>query len=158
MNAPRRDARSGAKPGRRTVDRPMPRGVTGPVSEARLSRLRDRVATIYPEDGAPFNERLGFCYVLAGRKILDHPNALLVHGSVQGDDKPRIHHAWIIIEDGRIWEPVTNQVFNPMLWEYTFNPMTDVIYTSTDAAKAMLKHKHFGPWHINPAELKERGE
>lgn len=148
MKPTRRDARSGGKPARPTPVRPTPRGVTGTVSDARLTRLRDRVATVYPSADSPFRERLGFCYVLSGRKILEHPDALLVHGSVQGDDKPRIQHAWIITEDGHIWEPTTNQLYGPIDFDQTFNPIVGAIYTSTDAARKMLQHKHFGPWHI----------
>lgn len=55
--------------------------------------------------------RLGQCYVLSGRYVMDHQESILVHGSINGRrwtgkdfDNP---HAWV--EDGdEIYDPVWN--------------------------------------------------
>ena len=42
-----------------------------------------------------------------------HPGATLIHGSIQGFEYPRINHAWVILANCTVFEPITNQVFDP---------------------------------------------
>ena len=62
----------------------------------------------------PLGGRLGDCYRLSGRYVLDNKNGILIHGTINGQrwtgqdlDNP---HAWVEY-DGKVFDPVWDQEF-----------------------------------------------
>lgn len=102
--------------------------------------------------GERFRSRLGKCYELSGRYLMDHRgNANLVHGSIEGLGNPRIKHAWVEVlgRDGKvtgIYEPITNAIQHPASFGAFFNAHVDRRYPAMVALAAMVKIGHFGPW------------
>jgi hypothetical protein len=101
--------------------------------------------------GIPYRKRLGRCYELSGRYLLDNPNTNLVHGSIQGMGQPRIKHAWVetLGTDGRltgIFEPISNAIQHPGAYGLFFNAHVDKRYPQKEALAHMVKKRHFGPW------------
>lgn len=124
----------------------------GPVLEA----MGFKVSFDYSGVGGTFEERLGRCYELAMKALygihpipdsLPEPLAL-VHGiwsSPQTRDKP-IEHAWVILTDQSVWEPITRSIYDSdMFYAYT-EAQSDHIYNTVKAKRLMLRHQHFGPW------------
>lgn len=99
------------------------------------------------EDGSgiPFSRRLGRCYELAGGYALDHDDAVLVHGSIQGFDNPRIGHGWVE-RGGEIYEPITNKMWHPAVFDALYNPVVDHRYTSDQLRLNIVRSRHWGPW------------
>ena len=116
-------------------------------------------------EGGDLRSRLGRCYELSGRYVMDHPESTLVHGSIQGMGNPRIGHAWAITKDGQVWEPATNQEYSPVVFNAVFNPHEDKRYPWSDALAKMTEHGTFGPWDeatkiekrvsFNPLEMRD---
>lgn len=115
----------------------------------------------YALDDPIFAARITRCYELAGKaflhgwdrvSVLGRPNlpkpALLIHGqwsSPETRDEP-IDHAWVMLSDERIWEPITMALCDPdMFYEYTEGTQ-DQMYGKAEAAIKMLHHGHYGPW------------
>ena len=96
--------------------------------------------------------RPGRCYELSGRYILNDaaPDAVLVHGSIQGFGHPRIAHAWVEDGESGIWEPVTDEHYPPEVFAALFNPLREHTYTSCQTSLMALKTKHWGPWNASP--------
>lgn len=91
-------------------------------------------------------ERLGRCYELAGRYVLEHPDAdALVHGSIEGMGQPRIGHAWVEVVGG-VWEPVTASVWSWTAFMAVFDPRMNDRWSNAAARDRMLRAGHFGPW------------
>ena len=85
--------------------------------------------------------------MLAANYVLDHKVQAMVHGTIQGFGNAPIGHAWVLLPDGEVWEPTTNAQYDAVSFAAMFNPVTERTYTSTETARAMLLHNHFGPWH-----------
>lgn len=147
----RRDGRRDAQSGGRRTTRPTSRGATAGASAARRSRHADG-----PGADAPFEERKGYCYVLAMRYTYEHPIRALIHGTIHGPHMPRIDHAWVELPDGSVWEPITNSTFDQQDFRILFGAREERRYNDTEAARAMLRSNHFGPWHVNPESHKEQ--
>lgn len=102
--------------------------------------------------GDQFENRLGHCFYLAGREHMDRQfekqePTILHHGSIQGFGNPRISHAWLEHpETGEIWEPITNQKYDPFVFKHFFNAQTEHQYTWNQSSAHMQKFKHWGPW------------
>lgn len=96
------------------------------------------------------DERLGRCYELAGRFVMDHPDTELVHGTIQRDPLPANPHAWVITPSG-IWEPITDETWEDGLFEVFFNAIPITTYTRLEALDMMVEHEHFGPWKGTPS-------
>lgn len=90
-------------------------------------------------------ERLGRCYELAGRFITNNVG-ILVHGSIQGFDNPRIGHAWVELPDGNIWEPASAKIWPVEIFSAMFNPEVEQRYDEDETRIAMLRSRHWGPW------------
>lgn len=138
----RRDGPSGARRPDRTLGRPTHRAASAPVLPRDGSRIRD-----VPDDDAPFERRLGYCYVLANRFMWNHPDAILVHGSIAAFGMPRLAHAWVMSADGSVWEPITNALYESGDFLAMFNPKAEARYTANEAARAALLSNNHGPWH-----------
>lgn len=93
-------------------------------------------------------DRLGQCYALAGRYIIDHygSDLALVHGTIQGFGAPPLDHAWVRFPDGRVWEPATNTIYSPGDFQVLFNPQEVQTYSGKEAMSKMVDTGHFGPW------------
>lgn len=102
-----------------------------------------------------FEERLSRCYELAARFVQRDPNAVLVHGSIQGFGNPRIGHAWVELSDGRRYDPVLDDYFDAAVHEAFFNVEEYERYSHDEVMKNLLGHGHWGPWHDEPYGLED---
>lgn len=92
------------------------------------------------------------CYELAGYALLfgsAPADAKLVHGTVgrtESADADRIGHAWLLLADGRVWEPTSARIY-PSEWLAWAGARTERIYTRREAQLAVIRHEHYGRWH-----------
>lgn len=118
--------------------------------------------------GRDLTPRLGHCYMLAMQAFTGWdeftsyaPNraevqtslpapSLLVHGFWKhpAEDKG-INHAWVVLEDGRMWEPITGLICDRVLFTAFSDAKMEATYTGTQARRMMLRHQHYGPWHVD---------
>jgi hypothetical protein len=94
-------------------------------------------------------KRKGRCYELAMKVMLDEPGAekfTLVHGRVMTDRE--IGHAWIIVDDGRVYDPVLDRYFDPAKYADIYCATGEVSYTKKEAGQRCIDAGcHYGPWH-----------
>lgn len=96
--------------------------------------------------------RLGQCYKLSYQYVyrLYHDGiedgVRLVHGSIEGFGNPRIGHAWVVVPEG-IWEPASNEVWDPVVWEAMFDPIEIISFTPLETLVQAMRFRHYGPWH-----------
>lgn len=117
--------------------------------------------------GQDLSPRLGRCYELAVKAFtgwtqfisqprgvdISRPNlpapVALIHGWWRHPaNAVGIHHAWVILEDGRMWEPITGLICDPVLFMNYGSCRVDRTYIETEARINMVKHQHYGPWHV----------
>ena len=100
------------------------------------------------------NPRLGKCYELSGRYVIDgmfipdRERATLVHGRLVnpfGVGHPLLDHAWIETDD-EIYDPVMDKTWGRAIFYSLFKPTVFKRYNREEARKMILKHKHWGPW------------
>ena len=109
------------------------------------------------EPARTINERLHRCYELAGYALTlgDAPeDAILVHGTWQHvvfSDKRR-GHAWLVLPDDRVWEPIQGKIWNKREWELIVQPVEEVRYTKDEARNVIMFHRHWGRWHDSEYE------
>lgn len=118
----------------------------------------------YSGEGGTFEQRLGRCYELAAKGVIhlrfteeqrakaNVPKPVgLVHGSWHGPEAPaRINHAWVLLEDGCVWEPITETIcYREMFYGYT-RATDHEVYDLTQTACNMIGAQHFGPWDDEP--------
>lgn len=96
--------------------------------------------------GVGIETRLGHCYALAGRRAMEKPGSVLVHGSIQGGDNPRTGHAWVEKPDGTAWEPITQWELPADAFERLFSAEVERRYTATEICMLSLRYEHWGPW------------
>lgn len=117
--------------------------------------------------GPDLNPRLGRCYELAAKAFngwdeitartgtdkeghrgfgLPAPTRL-VHGTWRGKEPQRIGHAWVILEDDRIWEPITGLICEARLFFAYTRGVSVRGYRPAEVRVNMLTAGHFGPWH-----------
>jgi hypothetical protein len=101
------------------------------------------------------SKRLGRCYELAGKFSMDNPQAILVHGSIEGMGMPRLKHAFCVTKEG-VWEPITNEVWPLQSFISFFSPHIDYTYGQKQAMGAMVLSGHFGPWEGPGSTLGKR--
>jgi hypothetical protein len=98
-------------------------------------------------------KRHGRCYELAGLAMLYERGSeefVLAHGKVNFADGPdgRMAHAWIILPDGRVYDPVLNKYYASQdEYRLRHGAVVEVSYTHKEFCAAMVKAKHSGPWH-----------
>ena len=102
---------------------------------------------INPTDDLPFKDRLGRCYELAGLLTIHNPEVMLVHGSIQNFNKPRLAHAWVELPDGTKWEPATNQIWSRSSFGAFFHPQVTRKYANRAALEKFLHFETYGPWN-----------
>ena len=114
----------------------------------------------YANEGGLFRERLTRCYELASLGMVpwegmaEHLESeglptpdRLVHGSWHGPEAPkRIKHAWVMLDDGRVWEPITSLIYDrDKFYSYT-RAQDDRLYSRAGALRRMNESQHHGPW------------
>lgn len=114
-----------------------------------------------PSDEQSFESRITRCYEIAAHAIvntdavrnraeaeqLPMPEAL-IHGkwsSPDTRDKP-IHHAWVLLDDGRIWEPISRTIHDTEEFTRYTQCVSNDIYSPEAAAANMLRTGHYGRW------------
>lgn len=100
-----------------------------------------------PNHHTPFNDRTGNCLELAAQYVVAN-DGTLVHGSIynQAFSVQRIGHAWVVREDGWIFEPTQGARWNPEAFRWWFTPIVDATYSVEEACINMLKSGHYGTW------------
>ena len=105
-------------------------------------------------------EGMGDCYQAAGRLIMSKMNGKLVHGMVHGQgplNGLKFGHAWVEV-GGKVLDYSNNQKRSlPKKVYYilgAIDPAECHYYSGTEAAKKMLKHKHWGPWDMTGTTVK----
>ena len=91
-----------------------------------------------------FRKRTGRCYELSFATILDNPDWLLVHGSVNGRYE-RIGHAWLE-KDGMIYDAVLNERMPKDVYFEKYDVENCLTCANLEAAKLVLSTGHYGPW------------
>lgn len=121
---------------------------TASVALQRMHITKQQPSFANPGAHVPFRKRLGRCYEFAGRLASANPNAglRLVHGSIEGNGRPRIGHAWIEFKDGWVWEPTTNKVWTQDAFERFFSARIDSTYDVGTVYRLTVQHKTWGPW------------
>lgn len=116
----------------------------------------------------PLAERLTNCYEYAAlaffdyhftRQGLDKVDEMervnvpvpttLVHGTYSSPEtrgKP-IAHAWVVLSNGQIWEPITSLICDAQKFYEFCEPHDLVTYGETEVRVNMMRHGHYGPWH-----------
>lgn len=89
-------------------------------------------------------ERSGECYHLAGLFVLENPDTVLVHGSIQGYGNPRMAHAWVELASGLVWEPFTGELFAN--WDDFASTDEHTRYTHSELTRQIIESRHWGPW------------
>lgn len=101
-------------------------------------------------DSATLRPRQGRCFELAGKFILadESKTSVLVHGTVDaGRSKMPIEHAWIVLEDGRIYEPVEDTFFSAEQFTSTRRPNDETRFSYAEALIGLATVKNWGPWN-----------
>ena len=104
-----------------------------------------RLATDFYDRGLTYQDRLGQCFEMAARYVIDHPVTELIHGSIQGYGAPRLDHAWVDTGSG-IFDAVMGKHFTYDEWELFANPIEGDRFSYRTLSKLISKHKHWGPW------------
>lgn len=96
------------------------------------------------------DRRRGRCYELAAYALAfgsAPADATLVHGSIDGGtDLGRFGHAWLVLADGRVWEPLNAAVYGPE-WIPWAEAQAEASYTRAETRDMLFLYSHFGPWH-----------
>ena len=98
---------------------------------------------------AQLKHRIGKCYELAGRYVIDHPDAVLVHGTFNGIRFVKIDfdndHAWVE-ENGEVFDPVMDCRFPKEEYFELFQTTIQAKYNHDEVCRLTLETKHWGPW------------
>lgn len=115
----------------------------------------------FPVAAALDPSRKGQCYVLSGQRVSEVRSGggeTLIHGSIQGDGHPRIGHAWVIQADGNVWEPYSNEVYDPFVFKLLFSAEEHEDYSQEEVWAITIATGHWGPWdEAEQANLKRLG-
>lgn len=114
------------------------------------------------EELGSFDLRIGRCYELAALAVMlsRTPRLRLVHGSIHNDfhsHHGRIGHAWALLPDGKVWEPIFGMVFEAGDWQGYANPKIERIYHRWHAIRLMHNTQHYGPWTTSEAMAARNG-
>lgn len=104
--------------------------------------------------GISYKDRRTRCYELCA--VAMYLNAglpsgtRLVHGTIfnpEHSTRGRIGHAWLLLPDGSVWEPILAEVYPDDVWLAWANPIIERTYSRSKTRKLMKRTDHFGPWH-----------
>jgi hypothetical protein len=91
--------------------------------------------------------RLGKCYELAGAFVVTHPDAVLVHGTIHREGLgPPNPHAWNVLADGTMREPITGWEMPKDAFDRFFGAVEQHRYTWKEMQQRMIETFHWGPW------------
>lgn len=100
-------------------------------------------------------KKLGQCYILSGRYVMDHPDYKLVHGTITRKDGYTIQHAWTEKQTqvGKypmvmVYDPVMDLELPWDAYERLLGAKVEKKYTAEQMGITMLKAKHWGPWEL----------
>lgn len=100
--------------------------------------------------GAGGAEREGTSHYTAWKYLLRHarePGIRLIHGLHDaGTGSQRGEHAWIVLDEGIVFDGETKQFYDADAFNATVRPDETHAYTAAEAARLMLKTSHSGPW------------
>lgn len=119
--------------------------------------------------GPDLSPRLGLCYELAmgaltgwekinrwtgdATRLLPEPVGI-VHGTIHHrKEEHRIGHAWVMLGDGDVWEPITGLICDTVRFHDYARAEDVMLYDTVAARTTMLRNQHYGPWH----DTDERG-
>lgn len=94
-------------------------------------------------------DRLGRCYELAAKFVMENPSWSLVHGFITdkfGNSGNTIDHAWAM-KDGWRYDAVLDIEFLDNVFDALFFPENLVIYPSIEMTQRIYNSCHWGPWH-----------
>ena len=100
-----------------------------------------------PSHKLKFKDRLGQCYVLAGRYASHHEDATLVHGSIEGFGNPRIDHAWVELPGDEVFEPTSGMTLPASVFAEIYHPEAHARFDWEETLKQTLRQQHWGPWN-----------
>jgi len=92
-------------------------------------------------------EKLGECYERAGMFMFTSDDgAKLVHGATFTFQSAGRKHAWVVLPNGRIWEPTGKMEWDPAKFERAFRPQIHNSYEFEAMNRNSQQHGHWGPW------------
>lgn len=89
----------------------------------------------------------GRCYEGALTYLQAHPEATLVHGTVNGTGGLRFGHAWVELPSGRVLDGSTHGFYEGPSYHAELKTAAERRYTYKEALKTALREKNWGPWH-----------
>jgi hypothetical protein len=115
-----------------------------------------------PEEIAVTHEqRSGRCYELCAIAVAfgtAGPDSVLVHGTIHGpdDDMERIGHAWVLLGNGMVWEPLTmNLYISEANWTEFAAAIPERKYGPGRVRRLLKETDNFGPWHETEGATKK---
>jgi hypothetical protein len=81
----------------------------------------------------------------AHRFKLAHGNVSMIPNSTRSDCF--MDHAWIILDDGRIYDPVLNAYMQQSQFESRYRAELKRSYSKSEVVSLCLVNRHCGPWH-----------
>lgn len=94
-------------------------------------------------------DRLGRCYELSAKYVLDNDGFNLVHGFITdkiGVTGHTIDHAWVE-KEGNVYDPVLDMELPTEIHEAMFNAEVTIKYPRKSVLDMILMKEHWGPWH-----------
>src|SRR6516225_1567550 len=96
---------------------------------------------------ARVRKRHGRCYELTARAMISEPESdswMLVHGGLGGG---WFHHAWIELDDGRIYDPSFNDYTPADQYATKRRAVADHRYSRTEVCALLgTTPNYYGPW------------
>lgn len=104
--------------------------------------------TTHPDCRIPrLRSRIGRCYELAARGVLQGKGWTLIHGEVDsGRPGLRIGHAWLERGD-EVFCSESDRVIPADVWQRQRRPEVFARYQPKDLAALYARYGHNGPWH-----------
>jgi hypothetical protein len=103
-----------------------------------------------------YKDRTARCYELAIKYQYRHPDAVVVHASVQHPGtsmKPGTDHAWCELPEGVVYDPADGQFYDTAAYRTQQQLEHEGRYTQLQAARLVLHTNSWGPWipmHLRP--------
>jgi hypothetical protein len=97
------------------------------------------------------SSRQGRCYELAGYAVMSTlVDAVLVHGTIRipgsSDPAAPYEHAWVVLADGRVWDPTQARLLGAGLFWCVLQPVVANTYTHAELHPTSMRTGHWGPW------------
>lgn len=125
------------------TDRPL----LPPEVEAALDDDQRRLLALYREVGNVDPDRLGRCYELAVRQVLDLDADGVVHGTILLPNRAAAtDHAWAWRDDGTVWEPTLGRWVDGGWHRWLFGTTEHHRYDRMQVHEQVHAHGHYGPW------------